>query len=168
MVVMLGIGGMSLGSEVDVLNVFFFLDIVVFIFFILELFNVYVIMLDGEVDIIFVVYFDEQKVLWWGVVMGLFGVVIGGVKFFFFDKEEEEGNRLDFFYLIEDQVKKVEVMCKVIIVDVDKKIGIIIVMVILQDLMVMVVIIDMVVVKFQEYIIVYRVFKVQQDCVYLE
>lgn len=50
MAAMLGIGGMSLGSEADALNVSLFPDIVASTPFILELFNAHVTTLDGEVD----------------------------------------------------------------------------------------------------------------------
>lgn len=71
MAAMLGIGGMSLGSEADALNVSLFPDIVASTPFILELFNAHVTTLDGEVDTTFVAYLDEQKAPWWGAVMGL-------------------------------------------------------------------------------------------------
>ena len=106
MAAMLGIGGMSLGSEADALNVSLFPDIVASTPFILELFNAHVTTLDGEVDTTFVAYLDEQKAPWWGAVMGLPGAAIGGVKSLFSDKEEEEGNRLDPFHLTEDQRRK--------------------------------------------------------------
>ena len=69
MAAMLGIGGMSLGSEADALNVSLFPDIVASTPFILELFNAHVTTLDGEVDTTFVAYLDEQKAPWWGAVM---------------------------------------------------------------------------------------------------
>ena len=153
MAAMLGIGGMSLGSEADALNVSLFPDIVASTPFILELFNAHVTTLDGEVDTTFVAYLDEQKAPWWGAVMGLPGAAIGGVKSLFSDKEEEEGNRLDPFHLTEDQAKKT---------------GITTVTVTLQDPMVTAAITDTVVVKLQEYITAYRVSKAQQDCAYLE
>ena len=53
MAAMLGIGGMSLGSEADALNVSLFPDIVASTPFILELFNAHVTTLDGEVDTTF-------------------------------------------------------------------------------------------------------------------
>ena len=168
MAAMLGIGGMSLGSEADALNVSLFPDIVASTPFILELFNAHVTTLDGEVDTTFVAYLDEQKAPWWGAVMGLPGAAIGGVKSLFSDKEEEEGNRLDPFHLTEDQAKKVEAMRKAITADVDKKTGITTVTVTLQDPMVTAAITDTVVVKLQEYITAYRVSKAQQDCAYLE
>ena len=136
MAAMLGIGGMSLGSEADALNVSLFPDIVASTPFILELFNAHVTTLDGEVDTTFVAYLDEQKAPWWGAVMGLPGAAIGGVKSLFSDKEEEEGNKLDPFHLTEDQAKKVEAMRKAITADVDKKTGITTVTVTLQDPMV--------------------------------
>lgn len=86
MAAMLGIGGMSLGSEADALNVSLFPDIVASTPFILELFNAHVTTLDGEVDTTFVAYLDEQKAPWWGAVMGLPGAAIGGVKSLFSDK----------------------------------------------------------------------------------
>lgn len=170
MAAMLGIGGMSLGSEADALNVSLFPDIVASTPFILELFNAHVTTLDGEVDTTFVAYLDEQKAPC--VVGCCYGIARGGyrrgVKSLFSDKEEEEGNRLDPFHLTEDQAKKVEAMRKAITADVDKKTGITTVTVTLQDPMVTAAITDTVVVKLQEYITAYRVSKAQQDCAYLE
>lgn len=169
MAAMLGIGGMSMGSEADALNVSLFPDIVASTPFILELFNAHVRTLDGDVDTTFVAYLDEQKSPWWGTVMGLPGAAIGGVKSLFSSEEEDEsGNKVDPFHLTKDQAMKVESLRKAITADVDKKTGITTVTVTLQDPMVAAAITDTVVVKLQEYITAYRVSKAQQDCAYLE
>lgn len=165
---LLGIGGMSLGSEADALNVSLFPDIVASTPFILELFNAHVRTLDGTVDTTFVAYLDEQKSPWWGTVLGLPGAAIGGIKSLFSSDVEEDGSRLDPFHLTEEQAKKVESLRKAITADVDKKTGITTVTVTLQDPMVTAAITDTVVVKLQEYITAYRVSKSQQDCNYLE
>lgn len=168
MAAMLGIGGMSLGSDADALNVTLFPDIVASTPFMLELFNAHVTTLDGEVDTTFVAYLDEQRSPWWSAILALPGAAIGGVKSLFTDKEEEDENRLDPFHLTEDQAKKVEGLRKAITASVDKKTGITTVTVTLQDPLVTAAITDTVVVKLQEYITAYRVSKAQQDCNYLE
>ena len=168
MAAMLGIGGMSLGSEADALNVSLFPDIVASTPFILELFNARVTTLDGDMDTTFVAYLDEQKAPWWSAVMGLPGAAIGGIKSLFGSEGEEEGDALNPFHLTEEQARKVTALRKAITADVDKKTGITTVTVTLQDPMVTAAITDTVVVKLQEYITAYRVSKAQQDCAYLE
>lgn len=168
MAAMLGIGGMSLGSEADALNVSLFPDIVASTPFILELFNARVTTLDGDMDTTFVAYLDEQKAPWWSAVMGLPGAAIGGIKLLFGSEGEEEGDALNPFHLTEEQARKVTALRKAITADVDKKTGITTVTVTLQDPMVTAAITDTVVVKLQEYITAYRVSKAQQDCAYLE
>lgn len=168
MAAMLGIGGMSLGSEADALNVSLFPDIVASTPFILELFNAHVRTLDGDVDTTFVAYLDEETTPWWGAVLSLPGAAIGGVKSLFLSEEKEDDGRVDPFHLTREQAKKVEGLRKAITADVDKKTGITTVAVTLQDPMVAAAITDTVVIKLQEYITAYRVSKAQQDCDYLE
>lgn len=168
MAAMLGIGGMSLGSEADALNVSLFPDIVASTPFILELFNAHVRTLDGDVDTTFVAYLDEETTPWWGAVLSLPGAAIGGVKSLFLSEEKEDDSRVNPFHLTREQAKKVEGLRKAITADVDKKTGITTVAVTLQDPMVAAAITDTVVIKLQEYITAYRVSKAQQDCDYLE
>lgn len=168
MAAMVGIGGMSMGSESDALNVTLFPDIVASTPFVLELFDARVTTLDGEVDTTFAAYLDEQRAPWWSVVMGVPGMVVGGVKSLFADDEEKGDGGVNPFRLTKEQAMKVEGLRKRIAADVDKKTGVTTVSVTLQDPLVTASVTDTVVTKLQQYITAYRVSKAQQDCNYLE
>lgn len=164
---MFGIGNMSLGNDIDALNVTLFPEIVASTPFILELMDTRVTTLDEKTDTTFMAYLDEEKSPWWSTVLALPGMVIGGVKSLFSDEEERE-NTLNPFHLTEKQSDKVEGLRKAIMADVDKKTAVTTVSVTLQDPLVTATIADTVVAKLQQYITAYRVSKAQQDCDYLE
>ena len=166
---MLGLGGMSMGGDADALNITLFPEIVASTPFLLELLDTHVTTLDGKVDTTFMAYLDEQKSPWWGTLLALPGMAIGGVKSLFSDKEDEAlENTVNPFHLTEKQASKVESLRKAIMADVDKKTGVTSVSVTLQDPLVTATITDTVVAKLQQYITAYRVSKAQQDCNYLE
>ncbi len=166
---MLGLGGMSMGGDADALNITLFPEIVASTPFLLELLDTHVTTLDGKVDTTFMAYLDEQKSPWWGTLLALPGMAIGGVKSLFSDKKDEAlENTVNPFHLTEKQASKVESLRKAIMADVDKKTGVTSVSVTLQDPLVTATITDTVVAKLQQYITAYRVSKAQQDCGYLE
>ena len=166
---MLGLGGMSMGGDADALNITLFPEIVASTPFLLELLDTHVTTLDGKVDTTFMAYLDEQKSPWWGTLLALPGMAIGGVKSLFSDKKDEAlENTVNPFHLTEKQASKVESLRKAIMADVDKKTGVTSVSVTLQDPLVTATITDTVVAKLQQYITAYRVSKAQQDCSYLE
>lgn len=166
---MLGFGSMSLGGDADALNITLFPEIVASTPFLLELLDTHVTTLDGKVDTTFMAYLDEQKSPWWGTLLALPGMAIGGVKSLFSDKKDEAlENTVNPFHLTEKQASKVGSLRKAIMVDVDKKTGVTSVSVTLQDPLVTATITDTVVEKLQQYITAYRVSKAQQDCNYLE
>ena len=166
---MLGLGGMSMGGDADALNITLFPEIVASTPFLLELLDTHVTTLDGKVDTTFMAYLDEQKSPWWGTLLALPGMAIGGVKSLFSDKKDEAlENTVNPFHLTEKQASKVESLRKAIMADVDKKTGVTSVSVTLQDPLVTATITDTVVAKLQQYITAYRVSKAQQDCNYLE
>lgn len=166
---MLGFGSMSLGGDADALNITLFPEIVASTPFLLELLDTHVTTLDGKVDTTFMAYLDEQKSPWWGTLLALPGMAIGGVKSLFSDKKDEAlENTVNPFHLTEKQASKVESLRKAIMADVDKKTGVTSVSVTLQDPLVTATITDTVVAKLQQYITAYRVSKAQQDCNYLE
>lgn len=168
MAAMLGIGGASMGGDADALNVSLFPDIVASTPFILELFDVHVQTIDDEVDTTLVAYLGEQKAPWWGTVMALPGMAIGGIKSLFTSKEEGQEAKLDPFHLTSEQAANVAGLRAAIAADVDKKSGMTTVSVTLQDPLVAATVTDTVVAKLQQYITAYRVSKAQQDCDYLE
>ena len=166
---MLGLGGMSMGGDADALNITLFPEIVASTPFLLELLDTHVTTLDGKVDTTFMAYLDEQKSPWWGTLLALPGMAIGGGKSLFSDKKDEAlENTVNPFHLTEKQASKVESLRKAIMADVDKKTGVTSVSVTLQDPLVTATITDTVVAKLQQYITAYRVSKAQQDCSYLE
>lgn len=166
---MLGLGGMSMGGDADALNITLFPEIVASTPFLLELLDTHVTTLDGKVDTTFMAYLDEQKSPWWGTLLALPGMAIGGVKSLFSDKKDEAlENTVNPFHLTEKQASKVESLRKAIMANVDKKTGVTSVSVTLQDPLVTATITDTVVAKLQQYITAYRVSKAQQDCNYLE
>ena len=166
---MLGLGGMSMGGDADALNITLFPEIVASTPFLLELLDTHVTTLDGKVDTTFMAYLDEQKSPWWGTLLALPGMAIGGVKSLFSDKKDEAlENTVNPFHLTKKQASKVESLRKAIMADVDKKTGVTSVSVTLQDPLVTATITDTVVAKLQQYITAYRVSKAQQDCNYLE
>lgn len=166
---MLGLGGMSMGGDADALNITLFPEIVASTPFLLELLDTHVTTLDGKVDTTFMAYLDEQKSPWWGTLLALPGMAIGGVKSLFSDKKDEAlENTVNPFHLTEKQASKVESLRKAIMADVDKKTGVTSVSVTLQDPLVTATITDTVVAKLQQYITAYRISKAQQDCNYLE
>lgn len=169
MAAMFGIDGMNMGSDADALNVSLFPDIVASTPFILELFDVHVKTEDGDIDTTLVAYLDEQKAPWWGTVMSLPGMAMGGIKSIFTGEEmKEKVQKVDPFHLTREQAMKVASLRKAITANVDKKTGMTKVSVTLQDPVVTAAITDTVVAKLQEFITAYRISKAKQDCDYLE
>ncbi len=169
MMSMLGLGNMSTGNDADALSVLFYPDVVSSSPFLLDLFDVQVKTLDGEIDTTFVAYLGEQKAPWWGVILGLPGKAIGGVKSLFADEEETDGeNGLNPFQLTKEQAGKLKAMRGAITANVDKKTGFTTVAVTLQDPLVTATVADKVIENLQGYITAYRMSKAQQDCDYLE
>ncbi len=164
---MLGLGSANRATEVDALNVILFPNIVSSTPFLLELFDMQVTTIDGEVDTTFVAYLDNVKKAWWSAILALPGKAIGGIKTLFTGKEEEREG-LDPFRLTQEQSDKVEYLRESIDVNVDNKTGITTVSVTLQDPLVTATVTDSVIVKLQEYITAYRVSKAQVDCDYWE
>lgn len=165
---MLGMGGMSLGSDMDALNITLFPEITASTPFLLELMDTRVVNSDGDIDTTLIAYLDEERAPWWGTLMALPGMAIGGIKSLFTEEDEERENTLDPFCLTEKQSQKVEALRKSVMADVDKKTGVTTVSVTLQDPLVTATVTDTVVAKLQQYITAYRVSKAQQDCDYLE
>lgn len=167
---MLGMGGMSMGSDNDALNVLLFPEIISSTPFILELFDTKVEMDDkGAKPMPLSEYLEEQKSPWWGTVMAAPGMAIGLVKSIFDDSILEEKNaKIDPFRLTKKESAKVEALKKSLTADVDKKTGVTTVTVTLQDPLVAAQVADTVIAKLQQYITAYRVSKAKDDCNYLE
>ena len=163
---MLGLSGMDGGMDADALTVSLFPDIVESTPFILELFDVHVKTLHGDVDTTLVSYFEHKKAPWWGVIVELPGKLRN--LFSSSSNDKEEMMALDPFQLTREQMSIVTGLREAITAEVDKKSGMTTVGVVLQDPLVTAIVADSVVAKLQKYITSYRVSKAQQDCNYLE
>ena len=166
----LGSGG-SMNEGTDALNASLSADIVSSTPFLLELSTMKIPALKGG-TMTLNVYLDEESSPWWGYVIGLPGMVIGGVKSLFTEEESEsvpsDKANLGTIELSKKESEKIEALKKKILASVDKKTSMTTVSVTLQNPKVAAVVADSVVRKLQEYIIDYRTTKAKEDCLYLE
>ena len=168
---MLGVGGMSMGSDADALNIQLYPNIVASTPFILDLMDTPVKTIDEEQpDTTLVGYLKEYtSSSLMGTVMSLPFKAIGGIMSLFQSEEEETGEKaINPFHLTAEQSKTVQGLKKMIVANVDKKTGVTTVSVTMQDPMVAAIITDTVVVKLKEHITKYRVSKAEDDCKYWE
>lgn len=161
------LGGTATGNSNDALNVTLAPDIVASTPFVLELFNIRVQTLDGELDTTLVTYLDEQKQPWWGYIKAAPSMAIGAFKSLFTEKTDS-ARTLNPFQLTEKEAAKVKGLRQSIIAEVDKKTAMTTISVTLQDPKVTAIVADSVVAKLQQYIIDYRIKKAKEDCAYLE
>lgn len=158
-------GGTS--SSPDALNATLAPDIVASTPFILELFNIKVQTLDGELDTTLVAYLDDQRSSWFSYIVKAPSMAIGAIKSLF-SEEADTATVLNPFQLTKEESEKVEELRKVLTADVDKKTAKTTISVTLQDPKVTAIVADSVVAKLQQYIIDYRIKKAKEDCAYLE
>ena len=163
--------GVSMNEGTDALNASLSADIVSSTPFLLELSTMKIPTLKGG-TMTLNVYLDEESSPWWGYVIGLPGMVIGGVKSLFTEEESEsvpsDKANLGTIELSKKESEKIEALKKKILASVDKKTSMTTVSVTLQNPKVAAVVADSVVRKLQEYIIDYRTTKAKEDCLYLE
>lgn len=163
--------GVSMNEGTDALNASLSADIVSSTPFLLELSTMKIPALKGGAMTLNV-YLDEESSPWWGYVIGLPGMVIGGVKSLFTEEESEsvpsDKANLGTIELSKKESEKIEALKKKILASVDKKTSMTTVSVTLQNPKVAAVVADSVVRKLQEYIIDYRTTKAKEDCLYLE
>jgi uncharacterized protein involved in exopolysaccharide biosynthesis len=163
--------GVSMNEGTDALNASLSADIASSTPFLLELSTMKIPALEGE-TMTLNVYLDEESSPWWGYVIGLPGMVIGGVKSLFTEEESEsvpsDKANLGTIELSKKESEKIEALKKKILASVDKKTSMTTVSVTLQNPKVAAVVADSVVRKLQEYIIDYRTTKAKEDCLYLE
>ena len=163
--------GVSMNEGTDALNASLSADIVSSTPFLLELSTMKIPALKGG-TMTLNVYLDEESSPWWGYVIGLPGMVIGGVKSLFTEEESEsvpsDKANLGTIELSKKELGKIGVLKKMIVASVDKKTSMTSVAVTLQNPKVAAVVADSVVRKLQEYIIDYRTTKAKEDCLYLE
>ena len=163
--------GVSMNEGTDALNASLSADIVSSTPFLLELSTMKIPALKGG-TMTLNVYLDEESSPWWGYVIGLPGMVIGGVKSLFTEEESEsvpsDKANLGTIELSKKESEKIEALKKKILASVDKKTSMTTVSVTLQNPKVAAVVADSVVRKLQAYIIDYRTTKAKEDCLYLE
>lgn len=169
---MLGMGGFSMGSDADALNVMLYPNIVSSTPFILDLMDTPVKTIDEEQpDTTLTGYLTEYtKKSLMGTVISLPFKAIGGViSLFKAEGPEVTGpGTIDPFQLTKDQSKIAEGIKKLIVANVDKKTGITTVSVTMQDPMVAAMLTDTVLLKLKQHITKYRVSKAEDDCKYWE
>lgn len=169
---MLGMGGFSMGSDADALNVMLYPNIVSSTPFILDLMDTPVKTIDEEQpDTTLTGYLTEYtKKSLMGTVISLPFKAIGGVISLFKTEEPEMTGpgTIDPFQLTKDQAKIAEGIKKLIVANVDKKTGITTVSVTMQDPMVAAMLTDTVLLKLKQHITKYRVSKAEDDCKYWE
>lgn len=169
---MLGMGGFSMGSDADALNVMLYPNIVSSTPFILDLMDTPVKTIDEEQpDTTLTGYLTEYtKKSLMGTVISLPFKAIGGVISLFKEEEPEVTGpgTIDPFQLTKDQAKIAEGIKKLIVANVDKKTGITTVSVTMQDPMVAAMLTDTVLLKLKQHITKYRVSKAEEDCKYWE
>ena len=166
----LGSGG-TMGDGADALNVSLSPDIVSSTPFLLEL-SAMNISVPKDENMTLNTYLDEESSPWWGYIIGLPSMVIGGVKSLFTQEEYESTPshkaRQSTIELSKKESHKIEILKNKIVVLVDKKTSITSITVTLQNPKVAAVVADSVVKKLQGYIIGYRTSKAKEDCLYLE
>lgn len=169
---MLGMGGFSMGSDADALNVMLYPNIVSSTPFILDLMDTPIKTIDEEQpDTTLTGYLTEYtKKSLMGTVISLPFKAIGGVISLFKAEEPEVTGpgTIDPFQLTKDQAKIAEGIKKLIVANVDKKTGITTVSVTMQDPMVAAMLTDTVLLKLKQHITKYRVSKAEDDCKYWE
>ena len=167
---MLGVGGLSMGSDADALNITLYPDIVSSTPFILDLMDTPVSTMDEEQpDTTLVGYLKEYtSSSLMGTVMSLPFKAIGGVMSLFKSEEEEGEEVINPLHLTREQSKTVQGLKQMIVANVDKKTGVTTVSVTMQDPLVAAILTDTVVVKLKEHITKYRVSKAEEDCKYWE
>ena len=169
---MLGMGGFSMGSDADALNVMLYPNIVSSTPFILDLMDTPVKTIDEkQPDTTLTGYLTEYtKKSLMGTVISLPFKAVGGVISLFKEEEPEVTGpgTIDPFQLTKDQAKIAEGIKKLIVANVDKKTGITTVSVTMQDPMVAAMLTDTVLLKLKQHITKYRVSKAEDDCKYWE
>ena len=131
--------------------------------FIIDLFDVSVQNMDGDINTTLYDYMDEyQRVSWWSYIMSAPFKGLGWIVSLF-KGVDKEGGKLDPFHLTKDQTEIVKALSEQIGVSVDKKTGVTAISVTMQDPRISACLTDTVVSRLQSYIIDYRTNKARQD-----
>ncbi|WP_294592860.1 Wzz/FepE/Etk N-terminal domain-containing protein [uncultured Bacteroides sp.] len=159
------IAGINLNSStgVDAIYPDLYPDIVSSTPFIIGLFDVRVKDLDEKIDTTLYCYLDEyQRAPWWSMIISAPFKFLGWTVSLF--KDEEEGDaKLDPFHLTKDEAEIAKNLSERISVSVDKKTGLTILSVTMQDARISACLTDTVMRRLQNYITEYRTNKARQD-----
>lgn len=163
------LGGSIGGDSPDALNAALAPDIVASTPFLLDLFNARVVSQDNSIDTTFTAYLDKEKMPWWSYIIQSPKMAIGGIKSLFKqEKGDTQSTQINTIELNKKDAKKIEILRKLIVTDVDKKTAITTLTITLQDPKITAIIADSIISKLQQYIITYRTSKAKEDCKYLE
>lgn len=166
---MLGVGGVSMGTEADALTVTLYPDVVASTPFIIDLLDTPVRTLDEEKpDTTLAEYLKTNRGTLAGAVMSLPGRAIGAVVSLFKEKKETVERVIDPFHLTKAEARSVGRLRSLIETNVDKKTGVTSLSVTMQDPLVAAIVTDTVLYKLKEHIIDYRISKAEEDCKYYE
>ena len=131
--------------------------------FVIELFDVSVRDMDGEINTTLYDYMDQyQRAPWWSYIISAPFKALGWT-ISLFKAPEEEGDKLDPFQLTKEQTDIVKGLSDQIDVSVDKKTGVTTISVTMQDPRISACLADTVVNRLQSYIIEYRTNKARKD-----
>ena len=166
---MLGVGGMSMGNDVDALNVMLYPNILESTPFILDLMDTPVKTIDEELpDTTLTGYLTEytSNSLIANIISLPFRAL--GALISLFITEEEEPDTINPFFLTKEQANIVKDIKRLVVANVDKNTGITTISVSMQDPMVAAIMTDTVVHKLKEHITKYRISKAEEDYKYWE
>ena len=166
------LAGINLGAvqSSDALSPALYPDIVKSIPFSVEMLDVKVSDIDGELNTTVYDYLKEhQKSAWWSYVLGAPFKALGWVmKTIKGEEEEEDAKTVDPFKLTQEQSLIINALSKRITVEEDKKTSVIEISVTMQDPLISATLTDTVMVKLQNYITEYRTNKARKDLEFTE
>ena len=167
-----GMAGINLGASqtADALSPELYPDIVKSIPFSIEMFDVKVTDIKGELNTTVYEYLKEhQKQPWWGYIISAPFKALGWVmKTIKGEKEETTTGTVDPFKLTNDQNGIIAVLGERIAVEVDKKTSVIKISVTMQDPLIAATLTNEVMEKLQDYITEYRTNKARKDLEYTQ
>ncbi|MDL2213072.1 chain-length determining protein [Bacteroides sp. OttesenSCG-928-D19] len=163
--------GINLGSSSgsDALSPELYPDIVSSTPFLIELFDVSVQDIEGEINTTLYNYIkEEQRSPWWSAVIAVPFKVLGWGLSLFKDEEEEGDSALDPFRLTREEAGIARALSERISISVDKNTGVTGISVLMQDPLISATVTDTVMVRLQNYITNYRTNKARNDLMFTE
>lgn len=166
---MLGLGSIGSNSQ-DALNSTMFPEIIKTTPFILEMYNISVTPNGSSTPIKFSQYISQEKKPWWNNIINTPNILLGKLVSFFSSQSSSPQNEatINPYKLTEQQKSVIELIKKSLSAKEDKKSGLTIISVTLQDPDITAAVADSAVSKLQKYIIDYKTRKAQDDANYLD